>query len=389
MWSSSVPRRAARALALAFVLLLVAGGPSASATTVRVDNDRAQCPGAGFRTISAALRFAAPGTKILVCPGLYREQLRMSTAGVRVVGLTGDPHDVIVRAPAPLVPLPALPAIVEMTAPSTALENVTVHGNDSIGVFVHNGPGPIDDASVISNVRLRKTGQARALSNIGVQVGNPFNLFDTLVFDPGRAIVSDSRYDGTGSAIAVHAGSTAQIRGNVLVGTRGSAAEQRGIALGDPDFVLDQPPADVDVRDNEIVGFSHVESGPSPDESGSSIGIFVEGHVTGTVGPNRIFDNRVGIWLSGRGTTVADNIVRDNTLAGILLDAFKAQDNQLLRNVARNNGLGAPPGVPPDVVRGDCLDFSTGTGTAATANTWTDNLGGSSFPGGLCRPPEP
>jgi len=40
-----------------------------------------------------------------------------------------------------------------------------------------------------------------------------------------------------------------------------------------------------------------------------------------------------------------------------------------------------------DNTKWDCQDESAGTGTAGTANTWTDNLGGTSPPAGLCSPP--
>src|SRR4051812_44152357 len=111
MWSPFSLPRAARALVLATVLLGSVGTQAASAGIV-VDDDKAQCPKAGYRTISKALAFNPPGATVVVCPGRYRGQLRMTKPGVRVVGMTGNPLDVIVTASAPpFVGILGLPAI--------------------------------------------------------------------------------------------------------------------------------------------------------------------------------------------------------------------------------------------------------------------------------------
>src|SRR4051794_9950464 len=68
MSSSEFVRRAVRALAVACALLVSVGAQAASAGIV-VDDDKAQCPKAGFPTISRALAFAPPGATISVCPG--------------------------------------------------------------------------------------------------------------------------------------------------------------------------------------------------------------------------------------------------------------------------------------------------------------------------------
>ena len=68
-------RRALSAAALCAALPALAPA-LASASTYTVDDDGAQCPSAGFRSIQAAVDQAAPWDTIVVCDGLYQEQSR-------------------------------------------------------------------------------------------------------------------------------------------------------------------------------------------------------------------------------------------------------------------------------------------------------------------------
>ena len=46
------------------------------AATLVVDDDKVQCPDAGFTSIQAAVNAANSGDRINVCPGTYREQVK-------------------------------------------------------------------------------------------------------------------------------------------------------------------------------------------------------------------------------------------------------------------------------------------------------------------------
>ena len=51
--------------------------PPATAVTLPVDDDAAQCPTAQWRSIQEAVTAAAAGDTIEVCPGTYAEQVRI------------------------------------------------------------------------------------------------------------------------------------------------------------------------------------------------------------------------------------------------------------------------------------------------------------------------
>jgi parallel beta-helix repeat protein len=67
---------------------LVAGSAKAAATTLVVDDDKAQCPSAGYTDISKAIDDANSGDTILVCPGAYPETT--VDESVDLVGYTAD-----------------------------------------------------------------------------------------------------------------------------------------------------------------------------------------------------------------------------------------------------------------------------------------------------------
>ena len=53
--------------------------------TLVVDDDKADCPEADFTSIQAAVAAAAPGAKIIVCAGTYREQVKVEKNGLAIL----------------------------------------------------------------------------------------------------------------------------------------------------------------------------------------------------------------------------------------------------------------------------------------------------------------
>ena len=89
------------------------------------------------------------------------------------------------------------------------------------------------------------------------------------------------------------------------------------------------------------------------------------------VARNRLTDNGSGVYLANAtGVTVKRNVARGEG-AGFV--ATGSAGNIFTRNKAFNH--------PPYV---GCYDTSVGSGTAATANVWTRNIGTLMYPAGIC-----
>ncbi|MBO0883638.1 MAG: right-handed parallel beta-helix repeat-containing protein, partial [Mycobacterium sp.] len=115
-----------------------------------------------------------------------------------------------------------------------------------------------------------------------------------------------------------------------------------------------------------------------------------------TISGNQFTRNFIGIRVTGApntGNTFANNQIGDNNDDGI---RFFASDNTIQNNVVTSNGrdgvslqVGGQNFTTDNQVIGnrasnnarwDCLDQSTGAGTAGTANTWTGNFGSTAVP---------
>jgi hypothetical protein len=85
---------------------------------------------------------------------------------------------------------------------------------------------------------------------------------------------------------------------------------------------------------------------------------------------NRANEGYYGIIVDGIGNYVYANRTRLNVLGLVTGEGF---ENWFNENDSRYN------------FELDCLDDTSGTGTAGTANTWTDNIGYDDFPDGICE----
>ncbi len=160
--------------------------------------------------------------------------------------------------------------------------------------------------------------------------GNTFT-----VTDAGDSAAEGPIYLGGGNY-------TTLISGNTLIGD-GATDPGGAISLGTPFYANDE---DVTVTDNTISGWG--DSGAFDGQ-----GIVVYGDTSNfVIEGNLLTDNTEGIWVTGAyGGTPSAGTVSGNEVPA---------------------GLGT-----------DYVDSTTGSGTAGTNNTWTNNIGASSSPAGL------
>ena len=121
-------------------------------------------------------------------------------------------------------------------------------------------------------------------------------------------------------------------------------------------------------------------------------GIYSIGSVDSSIRANIISGVNRGIVVALYGSAVVvDNVLLGGTHTGIKTGS----DLEIERNLVRGFEHGIVLSSTGATVRGndfrgnrrwDCVDRSTGDGTAGTGNTWIGNLGHTSQPDGICRP---
>ncbi len=120
-----------------------------------------------------------------------------------------------------------------------------------------------------------------------------------------------------------------------------------------------------------------VAQNKSDQNTGPGIGVYdVSDNVVENNSAEKNSDSGI-LLMNADNSTVADNQVRDNgSGTGDLTDGIRV-DQFSTGNTLQNNHL-------RDNVMHDCHDFSIGTETAGTANSWVNNHGETSVPPALC-----
>jgi nitrous oxidase accessory protein NosD len=120
-------------LALALVVTAVVGSASASSGSPRellVDDDGAQCPSTPYRHIQDALDRAPAGGRVVVCPGRYDEQVRISRP-VTLAAQAAAVDQTECFDPDPASPDPTTFAVVRRPDSSTTGATVEIRADDA------------------------------------------------------------------------------------------------------------------------------------------------------------------------------------------------------------------------------------------------------------------
>jgi hypothetical protein len=323
------------------------------------------CPTAQYHTIQSAVTAAAAGAMIKVCAGTYTEQVTIP-AGKDGLTLYSVPDlQAVIKAPMAML---GKEAIVEVSgATNVAIRHFTITGPgggpcNSIryGVFVGGGGSALITDNHITQIQ--DTPFSGCQNGLGVAVG--------------RTLGPDG--PTTGSATVVHNLIDNYQKGGVLIDNAGSNAEvafNSVVGVGATPFIAQNGiqasrDASADIHQNTVSNNNFALPGID------SVGIllYMEGNGATTVDHNSTSANDDGIFLFSTvvGELISHNTSTQNDFTGITADSTTSS-NTISYNKASGNMLL------------DCEDDSVGTGTAGTANFWTQDFGQTASPPSICK----
>lgn len=324
------------AVLIASSILAAAASACGGGTSHHAVATSATAPGAGVvhvpadaPTITAALGKVRPGGLVLVAPGVYHEQVTVTTPRVTVRGL--DRNRVIVDADV------LRPNAIAVHAPGVAVENLTVRNATENGVFVsgaadspESNPGytPVDPSKapplqgfLVDHVTSYNNG-GYGIYAFDAQHGVIENSYTSGMPDSGiyvgqckpcdiavRANVAERNavgYEGTNASQQMY------IYGNRFVGNRVGAT----INSDHQEALL--PQLDDQLVGNVVAANSEAHT-PEQAEGGFGVGIGITG---------------------GTGNTVARNLVTANPVAGLEMvsgDDLPPVGNQITGNAFTGN----------------------------------------------------
>jgi parallel beta-helix repeat protein len=346
--------------------------PPAGATVVGAAS--ASCPSPAFATIQAAVDAADPGDTIFVCAGTYGEAVLL-TEGITLLGARWG-EDARGRTGAETVidagGAPA--AIASLNGSALTVDGFTLTGalraaGATGGVSAHRLENNIVEGNTEGFQFSGGTGGAQTVIRHNLFTGN-------------NGPSSGGAVSGTGVVFNTAAASNVLIAENAFTDNPGSPA---GGDAADVNVI--QGGSDIVIRDNTSTGggsFAVLNGTPGTLVTGNSI-------TDGAASTFVLFDGTSG-------TTISDNTVSGGPTGSTVRDLSTTGGFIVTDNTISGRGFGIRLQSPGSTVTGntvsgsttlDCEDTSTGDGTAGTANTWTDNVGDTATPAGICAPAPP
>lgn len=341
-----------------------------------VDDDGQAAPGdcdaadTAASTIGAAVSAVASGTHIDVCPGTYAEQLTIPDTKDDITLTSVQSRAATIKAP----PTMAEPGDIIRVNGATGwtISGFVISGplpnalfcsvETRAGLFVAGSGEVTVDDNAFTDIWATDPSLRGCQNGIAIRVGR--HAAPTHV---GTATITNNDFGNYQKAAIVidGTGSSADVGLNTVTGEGPvNYIAQNGIQVSRG--------AVGNVAGNVVTGHTY-----SLAPSSSSTGILLFQSGAGLIVNNndvRQNDDNIALFDTD-GITVQQNAVRNSTFFDGLFADSDTSGNQFIGNFADDNQLF------------DCEDLSIAVTVPPVANTWTDNIGTTSFPPGICTPP--
>jgi parallel beta-helix repeat protein len=338
------------AFALTATLVLAITWPVATSAAAHaklvVDDDKVECPTAGFTHIQDAVKAAAPGDEIRICKGVYVEQVKIDKA----LDIDADNGAIVMPSAmqANTASLfdgkPIAAALVVTEATGVSITGLTLDGinngislcsPDLIGIAYQNASG------TVAHVAVRNFKLAASLN--GCQSGTGIFVESGSGGASNVEIRDSTVHDFQKNGItADEPGTITVIRRNVVTGvgaTNGAAQNGVQVGFGAGGSIVDNlvtnnvyaPCTAVDsckaVATNILVTQSDGVEVSGNTGGTSQVNIFVDGN-NATLNRNKTFGTILfdGIRVEGNGSTLSENHVFNGAESGI----FVAGNNNVI-----------------------------------------------------------
>jgi nitrous oxidase accessory protein NosD len=183
-------------LALLFLGTFCATSSAAWERTLIVGQPNASCANAQYPTITAAVKAAAPGDVVEICPALYPEQLTI-TMPLTLRGLDVDGIKRVLIQPSSLVPVPGVDNAVGGLPSEAVITVMNTHGVTIENLAIDAGNNKVTDCSpVVSGIHyFNSSGSVKNNAISGAQVTGCTGA-SALLFGNGFGVQVDADQTG-------------------------------------------------------------------------------------------------------------------------------------------------------------------------------------------------
>jgi nitrous oxidase accessory protein NosD len=318
-----LPDKSSSVRVLLLVISFLMMGLNSHAATITVGKPNTSCPNAQYNTINAAVKAAAPGDVIKICPALYTEQIivtkPLTLQGI-VSNVNGNEVGRVLLHPAlqDLQNLPVEAVITVMNTSNVTIENLAIDASrnsvqgctpEIADIHFYNASGTANN-NTLSGAQL-----AHPQSCGAIFPGNGFGvLVDSNTPGPFQvAIENNSIHDFTKDGVqAINAGVTVDVEGNNISGVGPSIPFQFGIFIAN---------GAVGVVKQNVISEGDCGTLSVP----ACIGARSEGVTLRAVGDGTVIDHNIitraqsGIFVNGANNSqITNNLISDiDAMSGI------------------------------------------------------------------------